>query len=134
MLMLLAGSRHRDEERVLAALDAARAVLDLAGMHPAMAWRDYLAVADWRRKHRPNHMIAAAEEEGAQLWMMALSAARRSLGMSDDEDIEIDLAQLPGLPPFPEAHGPSRYIWRRHWQWRLDTWAADVFYGHLVKD
>lgn len=132
MLMMLAGLSHpHDEERVLAALAAARAVLDLAGIHPAMAWRDHLAVADWRRKHRPTDMIAAAEEEGAQLWRMALNAARRSLGMRQEEAIEIDLVQLPGMPNMPEAHGPTRFVWRRHWQWRLDTWAAEVFFGEL---
>lgn len=91
---------------------------------------DHLAVADWRRKHRPTDIIAA-EEEGAQLCMMALDSARRSLGMSEEEAVEIDLVQLPGRPNLPETLGATRFIWRGHWQWRLDTWAAEVLFGEL---
>lgn len=40
MLMILSGSGLQyEDERVLAALDAARAVLNLSGVPPAMAWR-----------------------------------------------------------------------------------------------
>lgn len=127
MLMLLSGSKLQDdEERVLAALCAARTVLDLAGVPPTMAWRDHLAVGDWLGKHRPADMVAAAELEGAQLWALAVGAARRTLRLSDDVAVEIDLVPLPGTTMTPEAHGPTRYIWRRHWQWRMDTWAAEV--------
>lgn len=108
-----------DEARAVVALDAARAVLMLSGLLPAQAWRDHLVVVDWRRELRPPGMVAEAEMDGAEVWEMALLAARRSLGLSESAPLCIELVELPGQPGPSEQHGPSRFTWRRHWQWRL---------------
>lgn len=104
-----------DCERALAALDAARAVLWLAGLGPEQALRDHTAVCTWHWLGQPGALIAEAEIDGHLAWRMALAAARRSLHIEDSAELAIRLIPLPGLRERPEAHGPDRRLLREHW-------------------
>lgn len=79
LMRLVTTAAIADAELALAALDAARAVLWLAGLCPAQALRDHMAVCTWHRLGRRGALIAEAEIEGHLAWEMALAAARRSL-------------------------------------------------------
>lgn len=103
------------EHEAQSALDAACAAFALADVPALLAWRDHLVVSDWLAKSGPPEMLAKGEEEGAQLWYVALDAARRALCLSAHTVVDIDLVSLLGAEGLPELHGPTRHIWRRHW-------------------
>ena len=117
MLMRLETSAAiADAERALAALDAARVVLWLAGLGPDQALRDHAAVCTWRRLGQPGALIAEAEVDEHLAWRMALAAARRSLRIEDSVELAIRVIPLPGQLGRPEAHGPDRQLLRGHWR------------------
>lgn len=53
-----------DAESALAALDAARAVLWIAGLTPELALRDHIVVNYWRTLGGPAALIAESEIDG----------------------------------------------------------------------
>lgn len=113
-----------DAELALAALDAARAVLWLAGLCPAQALRDHMAVCTWHRLGRRGALIAEAEIEGHLAWEMALAPARRSLRIEDSAVLAIGLIPLPGQPGRPDTHGPDRRLLRDHWSAEMPALAV----------
>lgn len=101
---------REDEHR---ALEAADAVVKVAGAYPLLTWRGHLVVGAWNLQSRPVEMLAEAELVGAELWGKALDAARRSLGLPAYAVVDIDLVFPASLQTVRETHGPRRYTWRR---------------------
>ena len=114
------------EAEALAALEAARAVCDASGVPPLIAWRDHVVLQHWYATAHPDGMVSVDEEHASNVWESALGAARYALRLRADVFMDIEVVTFAGMPGLTGQHGPTRYLWRRHWESQLKEWAANT--------
>ena len=105
---------YPDYDDALRALEAAHKTCADAGIPAVIAWRDSVALQEWRKRAGAEKMVSDDEIRAARVWGSALMSARRTLRLPLHVQMQIDVVST-APDELQMLHGPDRFTWRQRW-------------------